>query len=98
MLTWIFSSGVTIFDWIKAIKKTKLEKEEVEEVEVESKDDSNSGLVDYKSLLHNFLKEKGGKNETDECGLIARLTGKPCIKFPPTNNVAAKVFDKIKNL
>ncbi|GAF76247.1 unnamed protein product, partial [marine sediment metagenome] len=39
-------------DWIKAIKKTKLEKEEIEEVEVETTIETRSDAIDYKNLLH----------------------------------------------
>jgi len=83
-------------EWEKRIKGIKTEKQEVEEIEVEEKPSGNE-VVDYKELLHRELKKRGAKFEIDELGMIAKLTGGSCVQFPLTNNLAAKVFDKIKD-
>jgi len=86
---------VNFIEWQKRINGIKTEEQKVEEIEINITE--NSGLVDYKKLLREELKRRGAKFEVDECNLIAKATGKPCLKFPVTNNIAAKIFDKVKN-
>lgn len=84
-------------EWEKRIKGIKIKKQEVEEIKIEKKPMLENGTTDYKTLLKNELKTRGARIELDECAMIARATGEGCIKFPPTNNLAKKVYDKIKN-
>lgn len=85
-------------EWEKRIKGIKIKKQNIEEVEVKEKSNESNDIVDYKALLHKELEKRGAKLDVDKCGMIARAIGKPCMKFPVTNNIAARVFDIIKKL
>ena len=86
---------VDFIEWQKRINGIKTQEQKVEEIEIDTAEDK--GLVNYKDLLEKEFEKRGLKLEVDKCGLIAKATGKPCLKLPATNNIAARVFDAIKN-
>jgi len=79
-------TGKKIIEWNQSGKEIV-----IDPIELDMSQDA-----DFKDILNKELEKRGAKLDVDKCGMIARVTGKPCLQLPPTNNLAKKIFEQLQ--